>query len=1261
VIDTLQADFQAGTGTNVDLTASPGDVVLTHSAESLDQQQAAFDSNWKHIKDKTWRAQSFKPAVSGILTGVDLYLSYGNGPGADLIVEVRNSSGTVPTTLLASASISGIANLGFYTANFSSPPTLIAGTTYHIVVHTSAATTYNWSHKNNNPYANGNQQSSNNNGVGWTVDAGNLDYAFKTYMSPGYAGSGNLVSSAKDANPAVNYAATWTTLSWTATTPASTTVQFQAAGSNSPSGPFNFVGPDGTANTFFTTSGASLGQFNGFRYLQYNAFLSTTDTSSAPVLRDVTACYSNVQLIATSLAADPASGAYGGTTNLSATLTSGGPGLGGKSINFVLDGSPVGSATTDASGVATLSNVSLGSIIAGTYPSGVGASFAGDATYTGSGGTNSLTLAQADQTITFGALANTTYGDGDFTVSATASSGLDVSFAAAGQCTMTGNTAHITGAGSCTVTSSQTGNTNYNAAPDVDRTFSIAQASTATSVSSSNNSSVDGESVTFTGTVTSGVGTPAGTVTFKDGASTLGAGALNGSGEATYSTSALSEGDHSITAWYEGNADLTGSNSPVLTQTVSAPPTFSIDSVTHNEGNSGTTEFVFTVTKTGNTALNTSVDFATGNGSGTVADNDYQATSGTLTFSAAETAKTITVLANGDRIVEPNETFMVHLANAVGASITNADGTGTIVNDDHAPVADNAGSSTNQNTVATITLSATDADGDILTFSMVDDPAHGTLGSISTPSCSSGACTATVDYTPADGYIGSDSFTYKTSDGVNDSNTATVSITVNHVVPVVTNTNDSDLGSLRKAVADSLSGDTIIFDLPAGPNTIVLASEVAIDKDLIITGPANGALTVSGGGVTRVFSIGLGNTVTLSDMTIADGAATDGGAIQNTGDLSIFNSTLSGNNATGGGGAIGNDGTLNITNSTLSDNHATGAGSDGGAILNGIGHTATLGNVTLVKNTAGRNGGGINSGGTLNLKNSIIALNAAGMSGNNVFISAGAATSSGYNLSNDDGGGFLTNTGDQINTDPILGPLKNNGGLSFTHAPLSNSPAIDTGKDLGADGNPTVRDQRGSVRPVTYDAAIIPPAGGDRSDIGAVELPPGVLPVSAVSRKTHGAAGDFDINLPLTGIVGVECRIGGATNDYKVVLTFASPVTFSSAAVNDGAGSVAASSGSGTTTVTVDLTGVTNAQRITLALFGVDDTVNNGDVGVRVGMLIGDTTGNGHVNASDIAQTKVQSGQSVSGSNFRTDVTANGAINASDIALMKTKSGTSLP
>jgi hypothetical protein len=93
------------------------------------------------------------------------------------------------------------------------------------------------------------------------------------------------------------------------------------------------------------------------------------------------------------------------------------------------------------------------------------------------GSEHSLALVvPVNQTITFGALATKTYGDPDFSVNATASSGLTVSFAASGNCTVSGATVHLTGAGSCTVTASQAGNVNYNAAPDVSRTFAIGKA-----------------------------------------------------------------------------------------------------------------------------------------------------------------------------------------------------------------------------------------------------------------------------------------------------------------------------------------------------------------------------------------------------------------------------------------------------------------------------------------------------------------------------------------------------------------------------------------------------------------------------------------------------------------------------------------------------------------------------------------------------------------------------------------------------------------
>jgi len=96
--------------------------------------------------------------------------------------------------------------------------------------------------------------------------------------------------------------------------------------------------------------------------------------------------------------------------------------------------------------------------------------------------TESVTATKLNQTITFAALADKTFGDADFSVSATASSGLAVSFAASGNCTVAGATVHITAAGSCTITASQAGDGNYNAATAVPRTFTIGKAASTTTV-----------------------------------------------------------------------------------------------------------------------------------------------------------------------------------------------------------------------------------------------------------------------------------------------------------------------------------------------------------------------------------------------------------------------------------------------------------------------------------------------------------------------------------------------------------------------------------------------------------------------------------------------------------------------------------------------------------------------------------------------------------------------------------------------------------
>ena len=172
------------------------------------------------------------------------------------------------------------------------------------------------------------------------------------------------------------------------------------------------------------------------------------------------------------------------------------------------------------------------------------------------------------------------------------------------------------------------------------------------------------------------------------------------------------------------------------------------------------------------------------------------------------------------------------------------------------------------------------------------------------------------------------------------------------------------------------------------------------------------------------------------------------------------------------------------------------------------------------------------------------------------------------------------------------------------------------------------------------------------------------LLVGAVSRKTHGAAGTFDIDL-MPPAAGIECRSGGATGDYQVIVKFAVAVTsVGSATVSPGTGATATVVGSPSisgTDVTVSLTGVSNAQTLTINLLGVNTGASTANFSVPMSILIGDTNADRFVNSGDISQTKSQSGSTVTSSNFREDLNTDGFLNSADISLAKSKSGTALP
>ena len=344
--------------------------------------------------------------------------------------------------------------------------------------------------------------------------------------------------------------------------------------------------------------------------------------------------------------------------------------------------------------------------------------------------------------------------------------------------------------------------------------------------------------------------------------------------------------------------------------------------------------------------------------------------------------------------------------------------------------------------------------------------------------------------------------------------TATATPAGAEITQVVTNCNDSGPGSLRQAVLDASPGDAIIFS-SLSCSMITLASTIDVTTSMSIYGPGASALAVSGNGSVQDFNVAFGITVSISGLTIEGGNALDGGGINDDGTLNVVNSTLSDNSAVGadaeGGGifieggavtvtdstftgnsaeegaAIWDDGnpvsgsvlgSLTITNSTLSDNNASGAGGavetvegvvtieastlsgntatvSGGAI-NSEGGTVTIEDSTLSGNSATADGGGgvYNFGGSLVVNSSTLASNSAGYGGTIANYGSAATQDMIANstLANNtaatagDGGGVNNGTGATVTTLATI--IANNGsGLDCT------GTVTDLGFNLDDDGS----------------------------------------------------------------------------------------------------------------------------------------------------------------------------------------------------------------
>jgi hypothetical protein len=186
--------------------------------------------------------------------------------------------------------------------------------------------------------------------------------------------------------------------------------------------------------------------------------------------------------------------------------------------------------------------------------------------------------------------------------------------------------------------------------------------------------------------------------------------------------------------------------------------------------------------------------------------------------------------------------------------------------------------------------------------------------------------------------------------------------------------------------------------------------------------------------------------------------------------------------------------------------------------------------------------------------------------------------------------------------------------------------------------------------------------------------PCGTIPVpvqlnAVASRKVHGSAGLFDIDLPLTGTHGIECRSGGADGDFTMVFKFADTLTgIGSATVTSGTGRVHDGAiGSDAHEYVLNLTGVTNAQHVTVTLRAVQDSAghNSDEISAPVDVLLGDVNANGVMTNADVSLVKarVAAGGSVDSSNFRDDVNANGVITNADVSVTKAQvaAGAQLP
>ncbi len=308
----------------------------------------------------------------------------------------------------------------------------------------------------------------------------------------------------------------------------------------------------------------------------------------------------------------------------------------------------------------------------------------------------------------------------------------------------------------------------------------------------------------------------------------------------------------------------------------------------------------------------------------------------------------------------------------------------------------------------------------------------------------------------------------------------------------------------------SESGGVTLSSSRVNGNSFTLGSSTGGDN-------GGGGIFADGDQVTVVFSSIDGNALTLQNDTGGDDGG--GGLASQGGDIGVAFSSISNNTGNitdnggdDGGGAILDEGGDNVyLTSTFSGNSMT---ISGGGVDNGGGAIYSFGdslisNLTIAGNDTNAPGGALLNRGQARFKDTIVAGNVATPAGN--CAGTGTFASAGFNLESANSCVFNA-TGDLVNTDPLLGPVQNNGGPTPTQALSAGSPAVDAGDCTDLAGQPLTIDQRGVARPQ--------PAGG-KCDIGAYELapssppppaPPAAVPGPPTATSTTGASFSGSVN-----------------------------------------------------------------------------------------------------------------------------------------------------